>query len=189
MEILYTSADVHTAIKFVLGAPQPNERRVALVAYIGSKAEAFLPNPDTLEIVCCLEPLATSAIALNRLRTRGAKIYKADRLHMKVYWSSIKGCVICSANVSINALGKGGLKEAGVLLPPGTVDVEKLLSESKPSPISNVDLRSLQYKSDILQASVGNRSKNKKSPNLNFQEWFQSKSRTTGSLDGGKITK
>jgi hypothetical protein len=54
MKILYKSAELHHAIKAILASPRPSERRVALVAYIGVKAEAFLPHPRRLEIICAL---------------------------------------------------------------------------------------------------------------------------------------
>src|SRR4051812_18295669 len=92
--LLYTSADLHHAIKKTLGSPQCDERRVALVAYVGAGAEAFLPDVKGLEIICSLTPGATSAETLIRLRQRGAKLLQSPRLHMKVYWSSLKGTVI-----------------------------------------------------------------------------------------------
>jgi hypothetical protein len=95
---------------------------VALVAYVGGEAQAFLPDPNGLELVCWLQPGATDALTLGRLKKRGAILFKSKKLHMKVYWSSRKGCVVCSANASGNALGGGGLIEAGVRLPPGAVD-------------------------------------------------------------------
>jgi hypothetical protein len=55
MKILYTSAEVHDAIKALLSSPAIGEQRVILVAYIGKSAEAFLPHPDGLEIVCALQ--------------------------------------------------------------------------------------------------------------------------------------
>ena len=53
MEILYTSSDVHKAIKkiFVQSKSAP-VRRVAVVAYLGVNAESFLPSPINLEIIC-----------------------------------------------------------------------------------------------------------------------------------------
>ncbi len=46
---------------------------------------------------------------------------------MKVYWSEGVGAVVTSANLSTNAMGVGGLKEAGVLLGPEFIDIAKLL--------------------------------------------------------------
>jgi len=143
MEILYSSNDLRGAIRKLLIDPDSDDRRVVLVAYVGGKAQAFLPNPKGLEIVCWLQPGSTDPLAIERLIRRGAKIYKSDRVHMKVYWSRLRGCVICSANASGNALGGGIQKEAGVLLPPNAVDIERLWTYTKPEPIKSSDLKRL----------------------------------------------
>jgi hypothetical protein len=72
---------------------------------------------------------------------------------MKVFWSSRKGAVICSANVSANALGRGGLKEAGVWLPRGSVNIQGLLRYANPQPIREADLRALAKQSDRFDAA------------------------------------
>jgi hypothetical protein len=82
-------------------------------------------------------------LTLGRLRNRGAKLYKSERLHMKVYWSSSRGCVVCSANASGSALGGGIQKECGVLLPPKVVDIQRLWTYAKPRPITKNDLERL----------------------------------------------
>ena len=82
-KILYSSAELHDAIKDVLAEPQSHDRRTALVAFVDGAAEAFLPDPEGLEIVCWLQPGSTDALALERLQKRGAKIFKSERLHMK----------------------------------------------------------------------------------------------------------
>ena len=87
-KILYRSAELYDAIRSTLSSPEPGERRVVLVAYVGKSAQAFLPHPKGIEIVCALEPGATSAETLIQLRDRGAKISQPERLHMKVFWSS-----------------------------------------------------------------------------------------------------
>ena len=48
--------------------PQPGDRRVALVAYVGGEAQAFLPDPNGLELVCWLQPGATDALTLGARR-------------------------------------------------------------------------------------------------------------------------
>jgi hypothetical protein len=143
MKILYSSGELQDAIKNVLADPEPNHRRVVLVAFVGGRAEAFLPDPKGLEIVCWLQPGSTDALTLGRLRDRGALIYKSERLHVKVYWSSNRGCVICSANASGSALGGGHQKEAGVWLPPGQVDIDRLWANAKPQAITGPDLKRL----------------------------------------------
>ena len=143
MEVLYNSGEIHHAIKKVLEGPRAGDRRIALVAFVGGHAEAFLPDPKGLELVCWLQPGASDALTIGRLLQRGAKVYKSERLHMKVYWSSARGCVICSANASGNALGGGDQKEAGVWLPPGRVDIDRLWTYAKPAPIEDRDLKCL----------------------------------------------
>jgi hypothetical protein len=144
MKVLYSSHELHNAIKDVLGDPQPNDRRVALVAFVGEQAEAFLPEPAGMEIVCWLQPGASHAGTIDRLRKRGVNIFKSERLHMKVYWSSRRGCVICSANASGAALGRGNQKEAGVWLPSQSVNIKRLWSYASPQPITPPDLKRLR---------------------------------------------
>lgn len=158
MKILYSSGELHDAIKNVLADPQPHDRRVALVAFVGGQAQAFLPDPKGLEIVCWLQPGSSDALTIDRLRKRDAKVYKSERLHMKVYWSSRRGCVICSANASSNALGGGGQKEAGVWLPPERVDIERLWSYAKPKPIKDGDLKRLARLAERMSTDYADRS-------------------------------
>jgi hypothetical protein len=82
--------------------------------------------------------------------------------------------VICSANASANALARGGLKEAGVMLAPGAVKVERLLSYSASRDISNKDLRRLQRESDRLNRGrrAGLRPSQSDSPSL--RDWLGS---------------
>jgi hypothetical protein len=63
VKVPYTSAELRKTIKDVLSNPQPGDRRVALVAFVGGQAEAFLPDPEGLEIVCWFQPGSTSARA------------------------------------------------------------------------------------------------------------------------------
>lgn len=151
-KVLYESSEIHRNIKRILSSPLPGERRVVIAAYVGRNAAAFLPNPEGLELLCALEPGATDAIALRDLQGRGAKVMQSERLHMKVYYSSERGAIICSANVSSNALGGGHLKEAGVFMPPGTVDIERLIRVAEPQPIEPFHLKELLRKSNDLTA-------------------------------------
>ncbi|MCS3731366.1 hypothetical protein [Bradyrhizobium betae] len=148
MRILYRSAELKRSISDLLSDPAPDDRRVVMVAYVGGRAQAFLPDPENLEIVCWLKPGATDPITLGRLRKRGSRLYKSDRLHMKVYWSRQRGCVICSANASGAALGNTSQKEVGVLLGPGEVNIERLWSYAQPKEITQGHLRELARKTN-----------------------------------------
>jgi hypothetical protein len=141
-EILYNSDALHRRIKHVLGDPE--DRRVAIVAYVGAEAEAFFPHPEGMEIICDLKPGATSAEALYSLRKRGANVCKSDRLHAKVYWSQRHGAVITSANASRAALGKTTQKEVGVFFPKSSaIDIARLRRNVRPEAITLADLRKL----------------------------------------------
>jgi len=167
--VLYSSADVHQTIKRIFREPHGRERRVAVVAYVGDDAEAYLPDPDRLEVVCCPAPAATSPLAIRSLLKRGASVRFADSLHMKVYWSSHRGCVITSANLSSAALGMNGLKEAGIFLPPGRVDVDRLLRYANPHKITTAEMRAL------FRGSVARRqTRKRKSANRrqDYLDWY-----------------
>jgi hypothetical protein len=137
------------------------------------------------------KPGATSADALIRLRERGALIRQSDRLHMKVYLSSNRGSVICSANASSHALGRNGLKEAGVFLPPGAVEMGRLLQYVRPRPISDADLRKLARASDRLSAGRPH-SRSSIEP-ASLREWLASEGRKKWKLgwwdEAGAIAK
>jgi hypothetical protein len=173
MRVLYTSSEVHDAIKDVLTrSDNAEDRRVVIVAYVGDAAEAFLPNPKGISIICNLQPGATSALALERLKKRGAELFHSPRLHMKVYWSSVKGCVMTSANASASALSRGGLIEAGVFLNPGQVDVDRLIETIKPKPVTKADLLDLQGKTDALPAKGIPHTGSGHSETVEFGEWL-----------------
>lgn len=176
MKILYDSDSVHRAIKRVLttGTDKAEHRRVVIVAYIGATADAFLPDVDGMHVICNLQPGATSALALERLKKRGAQLFHAPRLHMKVYWSSLQGCVMTSANASGSALAQGGLKEAGVLLEPGQVDVDRLIKSIGPKPVRKADLLALQRKADALDAKGIHPTGTGQSESVEFGEWLES---------------
>lgn len=95
----------------------------------------------------------------------------ADRLHMKVYWSQHRGCVIGSANLSYNALGKSGLKEAGIHLPPEVVDIDKVLSAAKPRRLTKADMN-LLARQERRAASKGFKLQPKTAP-ASFLEWYE----------------
>jgi hypothetical protein len=141
-EVLYNSEALHRRIKLVLGDPE--DRRVAIVAYVGADAEAFFPHPEGMDIICDLKPGATSPEALYSLSKRGADVYKSDRLHAKVYWSQRHGAIITSANASRAALGQSSQKEVGVFFPKSSaIDITRLRRNVKPKRIVLADLEKL----------------------------------------------
>ena len=140
MKVLHSASDLRAAVHEVFGG---RSRRVALVAFVGEGAEAYLPNAKGLELVCCPDGRSTNPNELRRLESKGVKVRFADNLHMKLYWSRL-GAVVASANLSDNGLG-GGLKELGVLLGPGQVDITHALRIAKPRKVTDVEMRRLDH--------------------------------------------
>ena len=169
MKILYTSRDVHKAIKTVFENNQ--QRRIAVVAYLGESAETFLPAPKGLKIICCPEPGATSPSSVRSLISRGAEVQFADDLHAKVYWSE-GGCVITSANISSRALGRINQKEAGILIDSGSFDIDRLINEVKPYDITQKNMDSLERQDRKIRRVTGIRQKKKTVKH--FSEWHTS---------------
>ena len=108
VKLLYTSGEVRSAIQELFSFSQG--RRVAISAFVGEGAGAFLPYPKGIELICWPQPGGTNPTGVRALMTSGVQVKFADRLHMKVYWAEGKGAVVTSANLSTNALGAGNLR-------------------------------------------------------------------------------
>ena len=184
MKVLYSSKEIRKAVKRLFAAPAPDDRRVALVAYVGAQASKFLPDPNGLELICALEPGATSARALELLKNNGARIRQSNRLHMKVYFSSARGAVICSANASSNGLSGAGLKEAGVLVDAQEVDIARLIAYAKPRSISAVDLKMLELAGGQLAAKLQRKIPEDCRIERTFAEWESAKYRCPWKIQG-----
>jgi hypothetical protein len=142
MKILYNSHDVRTEVRRLFETGR--RRRVAVVAFVGETAESHLRRPRGIELYCWDAP-GTNPAAVKLLRDElGVKCYFVSNLHAKVYYAEGVGCVVTSANLSSYALAGGKLKEAGVLLDAGTVDIDRLLREMEPRKVTNARLKELQ---------------------------------------------
>lgn len=170
VEILYTTAHVRTRIRAVMSAPG---RRVAVAAFVGEHAEAYVSKATGLEVYCWPQGASTSAAALRRLINEGATVRFVDRLHMKVYWSATRGAVVTSANLSTNALGAGDLKEAGVFIPRG-LDIERLLRGLRWRDATAKELDALEARNKAAKKKFGGGG----SAPRTFLEWFRSRPRT-----------
>lgn len=167
--LLYTSAAVRQAIIRLFRSAKG--RRVAIAAFVGDGAEAYLPRPEGLELICWPKAGGTNPNVLRKLMKRGVQVFFADRLHMKLYWSENKGAVVTSANLSTNALGSGNLKEVGVLLQRDELDIDHVIHSLKIEPASESVLRKL----DGLHKSYVKR--NKASLKIggrigSYREWY-----------------
>ena len=169
-ELLHNSAEVREAIVNLFRYSKG--RRVAVSAFVGDGAETFLPKPDGIELLCWPKGGGTNPDVIRRLAKRGVKIMFADCLHMKVYWSEDGGAILTSANLSNNALGSGGLKEIGVRLAPGELDIDRIMEYVEPRPLTEPELRKLdrQHK----EYWVRNRGKiSAKKQTRSFSEWLK----------------
>jgi len=182
--LLYTSAAIHARIKRLLGQPSEGDKRVALVAYVGSDGERYRPHPKGLRLICNPSAGGTDPDTLRRLIKRGATVQISDSLHMKVYWSRNRGCVIASANASSSALGRNGLKEAGIWLPAGTVNINQLIRYANPRKVKQSDLRHLDTQTREYTKNVGINRKDVR-PAQKFQQWYSAPHRSSWKFSWG----
>ena len=173
-KILYTSAEVRKTIIEIFS--KSKGRRVAITAFVGSGAEAYLPKPKGIELICWPKAGGTNPEAIRKLLKVGAKVRFADALHMKVYWTEDKGIVITSANLSINALGSGNLREICILVPSNILDIDKIIRKVKPRRVTKQELDQLEIGHRDYYRS--NKITQRKFPTPSFLDWFESPMRS-----------
>jgi hypothetical protein len=172
VKILYSSEDVRDTVIDLFS--NSRKRRVAIVAFVGYGAEAYLPSPSGLELYCWPQPGSTDPDTLVDLIDRGAKVYFVDGLHMKVYYCEGTGAVITSANLSTNAFGAGNLLEAGILLSSEDLSIDELLQSFEARPASPEELLRLEKRhKDYKSRNPGQFVASTKS--RSFDEWYTSK--------------
>jgi hypothetical protein len=130
--LLYTTADIRKTIAKLL--TESKGRRVVISAFIGSGSEIYLPKPQGLEVICWPKAGSTNPNTIREIMHRGASVSFAPNMHSKLYWTSDKGAVITSANLSTSALGSGGQIELGAFLRPGQISIDKVLSRIAATP-------------------------------------------------------
>jgi hypothetical protein len=172
-EVLYKSATIRKKINELFGTPDKSDRRIALVAYIGQDYADYLPNPVGVDVVCNPTPGATSVIAVDGLLKAGASVRFSDKLHMKVYWSESRGCVITSANLSKNAFGVRGLKEAGVWLEPKSVDIDKLVKEAQPYAVTDFNIERLRVDGNRYDRAVAQAKPREADTGFQYLDWYR----------------
>lgn len=151
-------------------------RRVAITAFVGEGAEAFLRKHAGIELICWPKEGGTNPSAIRELVRLKVKVYFADSVHMKVYWTEDKGAIITSANLSTNALGAGDLREIGVRLRSGDVDIERIIASLKPRPVSPAELRALERRHKLYAAR--NRGAARPRPQrATYADWYESRLR------------
>lgn len=171
-KILYTSSDVRKAIIEIFGASKG--RRVAITAFVGSGAEAYLPNPKGIELICWPKAGGTNPNEIRNLIKRGVNVSFANALHMKIYWTEDKGAVITSANLSTNALGSGGLREIGILVPSKFIDISLILNDI--SPKSDIKKKLAELDKAHQQYYLDNKIQPRKAKSKTYLDWYSSSS-------------
>lgn len=169
-KILYTSGAVRSALTALFS--NPHRRRVAIAAFVGGGAGAFLPNPKGIELICWPQAGGTNPSAIRELMAAGVQVKFADTLHMKVYWAEGKGVIITSANLSTNALGAGNLHEVGVLLPAEKVDIDRIIATVRPRLVTGMELNRLDKAHKKFH--TGKSRLPERSRALSFREWYSS---------------
>ena len=170
MRILSTTAEIQRAVVRLM---QPGVRRVAITAFVGAGASAYIPKPEGVTVVCWPKAGGTNPAAVRDLLARGADVLFADRLHMKLYWAEGRGAIIGSANLSTNALGSGGLKELAVLLPARSINIDQVLRSVSPRKVSNKELDRLELEHRKLGRKITG-----SGSSISFRNWFEMKTRS-----------
>ncbi len=168
-KILYTSTAVRNKIIELFESSQ--SRRVVITAFVGDGVQTYIPNPRGVDIICWPKAGGTNPDSIRRLIETGARVYFSNSLHMKVYWTKDKGAVITSANLSQNALGSGNLKEMGIWLEPGKIDIDRIVNSLNYWKVSKDDLFQLDHAH--REYHIQNRLKKSLTDSLTFADWYQ----------------
>jgi hypothetical protein len=172
-KVLYNSGEISRCIRDLFEKPSSSDRRVILVAYIGRKYADFLPDVDGIEIICSPTAGATSVVAVADLKRSGALIKFSDNLHMKVYWSAERGCLVTSANLSTHALQRGKLKEFGVMLDAHDIKIDNLIKEAKPYDITSSHLKALKKKEALIDRAMARAGLRAAGSGFQYLDWYR----------------
>jgi hypothetical protein len=185
--LLLTQSEIRNNIRDVFA--DRRQRRIAIVAFVGKGADAYTGDPDGLLVVCWPRAGGTNPEAVWDLQCKGAKVYFAPRLHMKLYWSP-RGAVVGSANLSTNALGAGDLRELAVRIPGAQVPIDDIWKRVKPRPVTRASLEKLRREHAAYQRKNGRGAGTKP---RSFADWAAEKGRKPWRLawwnDGGQASK
>lgn len=106
-----------------------DERKVAIVGFVGGNAAEYIPSRKNLEIFCWPLPHATNPDGIVALNGMGANVYFKEKLHAKIYWAEGRGVIIGSANLSDNALGENGLMEFAVYIRDEKFNIDDVIKD------------------------------------------------------------
>ncbi len=176
MKVLYNSTEVQQAVRRLFATAKG--RRIAITAFVGNNAIAYLPKPRGIELVCWPKAGGTNPNAVRDLMEREVDVSFANRVHMKVYWTEDKGAIVTSANLSTSALGSGSLKEIGVLLPSDAVNIERVLASVNPHPVSETELDKLDKAHRAYFKANPDAQTLHKGRGRSFKTWYSMRSRS-----------
>lgn len=169
-QVIYTSRGIRKAIIDLFRSN--SGRRIAISAFVGRGAEALLPRPKGLELICWPKVGGTNPQVLRELIKKGVRVRFSDSLHMKLYWSEGVGSIITSANLSNSALGSGNLREFGIKLPASAVDISRVLQAINPRPVGS-ELQKLD-KSDREYRRSNPSGRMDRRKQYSFPDWLES---------------
>lgn len=183
IKVLRNSSEIREAVWQLFSAPKT--RRVALVAYVGTDAQDYLPSPAGIELICWDKEGSTDPDAIRALRNVKINVSFSKNLHMKVFWAEKRGVIIGSSDLSNNGLSDNGLHEVAVMLPANSVDINRLKAQVNAEPVTptslqDLDMRTLQYRSRNAgkNAYPTIRGKSKYTPVVTiFATWYESEDR------------
>ena len=178
MKPLTQSDDIRAAICDLLR--DPKDERIIAVAYVGADARSFLPHVcSKITIYCWPQAGGTNPNAIEDLLRDGVVVHFVKRLHAKVYWSRKRGALVGSANLTDNALGEDGLKEAAVQLPAGNFDMDSFVDSLECEADFGTALTKLheEHLRFLQRNPRRGKSTTDKTPIPSFPDWFKGKGR------------
>lgn len=126
IQYLRDSKSIKDKLKWLF---KTDERKVAIVGFVGGNAAEYISNFENLEIYCWPLPHATNPDGIIALNEQHANVYFKEKLHAKIYWAEGRGVIIGSANLSDNALGERGLSEFAVYINDEKFNIDDVIKE------------------------------------------------------------
>lgn len=123
MKVTYlkNSHEIRKKLKYLFQTKFP---KVAVVAFVGSRAVDYISNYKNLTVYCWPHPGATNANGVRQLKSHGVRVNFCDNMHKKIYWAKDRGVIITSANLTYNALSGNVLQETGVFIDDKNFDIQ-----------------------------------------------------------------
>lgn len=176
-QLLASPKAIRTAVRSILAK---GGKRIVMVAFVGSGADRFIPNPAGLKLVCWDKPGCTDPDAVRQLVALGADVYFSTNLHMKLYWSASAGAVLGSANLSANGFDDSGLTELAVRLPSSIVPAPRIFTQTEKRPATPALIDDLEHRTMAYRAANKGQlvfPTSSRHAAMSFQDWYASSPR------------